>query len=44
MSLTNPPRFADLKLDLKKFRKARESPDVPDMISYENDEDGVDYT
>jgi len=40
----NPPRLADLNLNLKKFRKQRESPDVPDLISYINNKDGVDYT
>lgn len=40
----NPPRLADLSLDLKKFRKQRESPHVPDLISYINNEKGVDYT
>jgi hypothetical protein len=40
----NPPQFATLKLDLRKFRKVRESPHVPDMISYVNDEEGIDYT
>jgi hypothetical protein len=40
----NPPKLADLNLDLKKFRKVRESPDAPDLISYVNDEDGVDHT
>ena len=40
----NPSKLADLNLDLKKFRKVRESPDAPELISYINDEDGVDYT
>ena len=40
----NPQRLADLHLDLKKFRKQRESPHVPDLISYINNQDGVDYT
>jgi hypothetical protein len=40
----NPPSLANLKLDLKKFRKTRESPDAPDLITYINDESGVAYT
>ena len=40
----NPPKLSDLNLDLKKFRRVRESFDVPDLISYVNDEEGVDYT
>jgi len=40
----NPPTLADLKLDLKKFRKVRESVHVPELVSYLNDEEGVDYT
>jgi len=40
----NPTRLADLHLDLKKFRKKRESFDVPDLISYVNNKEGVDYT
>ena len=40
----NPPKFAYLKLDLKKFRKVRESIHVPEAVSYLNDEEGVDYT
>ena len=40
----DPPKFSDLNLDLKKFRKQRESSDVPDLISYINNKDGVDYT
>ena len=40
----NPPRLADLHLDLKEFRKQRESIHVPDLISYINNEKGVDYT
>ena len=39
-----PPRFSSLGLDLEKFRKVRESPDVIDLISYVNDEEGVSYT
>lgn len=40
----NPPTLADLKLDPKKFRTVRESPHVPDIISYINDDEGVAYT
>lgn len=40
----NPVKLADLNLDLKKFRLVKESPDVPDLLSYLNEEDGVDYT
>jgi hypothetical protein len=40
----NPPTLAVLKLDLKKFRKVRESVHVPELVSYVNDEEGVDYT
>ena len=40
----NPPTLADLKLDLKKFRKTRESPHVPELITYINDVAGVAYT
>ena len=42
--LSKTVKLSDLNLDLKKFRKKRESPDVPDLISYINDEQGVDYT
>lgn len=40
----HPPQFAALKPDLKKFRKARLSPHVPDMISYVSEELGIEYT
>ena len=40
----NPPSLAELKLDLKKFRQQRESPHVPELISYINNEKGVEYT
>lgn len=39
----NPPKLTDLKLDLKKFRRQKESSDAPDLISYINKEEGVDY-
>ena len=32
----SPPKFANLKLDLKKFRKVRESVHAPELISYVN--------
>ena len=41
---SNRVTLVDLKLDLKKFRKRRESPDVPDLISYVNEKEGVAYT
>ena len=40
----NPPQFSSLKLDLHKFRKVRKSPNVPEMVSYINDTEGVEYT
>ncbi len=40
----NPVKLGELKLDLTKFRRVKESPDVPDLISYVNDEEGIDYT
>lgn len=39
-----PPTLAELKLDLKKFRKTRESPHVPELITYIHDQEGVGYT
>ena len=39
-----PSKLADLNLDLTKFKKVNESPDVPDLTSYVNEEEGVDYT
>ena len=41
---SNPQKLANLDLDLKKFRKQKESVDAPDLISYINNEKGVDYT
>jgi hypothetical protein len=38
------PTLASLHLDLKKFRRTRESPEVPQLVSYINDEEGVNYT
>jgi hypothetical protein len=35
--------FNTLKLDLRHFRKAHESPHVPDMVSYIDDRNGIDY-
>ena len=39
----DPPMQADLNLDLKKLRKVAVTGDVLGVISYVNDEDGVDY-
>lgn len=36
--------ISSLKLDLEQFRKVHESPDVPDLISYTNEQEGIDYT
>jgi hypothetical protein len=41
---TTPPMFNDFHLDPIHFRTERESPHVPDLISYINDIEGVDYT
>ena len=38
------PKLASLRLSLETFRKEYESPEVPDLVSYINDEEGVDYT
>lgn len=38
------PTLRELKLELKRFRKVRESPHVPEMITYIDDENGVAYT
>jgi hypothetical protein len=40
----SPPTFSSLHVDLAKFRTVRESPDVPDLITYKNDDEGVAYT
>src|SRR5207248_2573433 len=40
----NPPQLADLKIDLRKYRKVHESPHVPKMSSYVNEVEGLDYT
>jgi hypothetical protein len=40
----NPPRFSSLKLDLTRFKRARENPCCPDIITYRNVEEGVAYT
>jgi hypothetical protein len=40
----NPTQFASLSLDLRKFRMARLSPNVPSMISYVSEEQGIEYT
>jgi hypothetical protein len=36
--------FASLHLDLKRFRKAHLNPGVPDLVSYVDDRDGIEYT
>lgn len=38
------PKFSSLKLNLKGFRKIRENPCCPQMITYISDEEGVAYT
>lgn len=38
------PKFSSLKLNLKGFRKIRENPCCPEMITYISDEEGVAYT
>lgn len=40
----NPPKLSSFDLDLTKLRAARESPCVPDMVSYISDVEGLDYT
>jgi hypothetical protein len=40
----HPSKLQSLKLDLSKFRKTSESFDAPDLVSYVNNEEGVDYT
>ncbi len=40
----NPANLSSLNLELRKFRAVHKSPHVPDVISYVNDEEGVDYT
>jgi len=40
----NPPLLSSLHLDLSRFRITRESPDVPDLITYIKDDDGIAYT
>lgn len=42
VSSGHKPRFSDLKIDLKKFRKVDDS-ELPDVLYYINDEDGVTY-
>lgn len=36
--------FASLHLDLKRLRKAHLNPGVPDLVSYVDDRDGIEYT
>lgn len=40
----NPPKLSSFDLDLTKFKTERESPCVPDMVSYVSDSEGVAYT
>lgn len=40
----NPIKFSSLHLDLRKFRTARESPDVPELITYLRNDEGIAYT
>lgn len=40
----SPPEFSSLHLDLAKFRTIRESPDVPDLLTYIKDDEGIAYT
>lgn len=43
-SAYHPFQFSSLKLNLKRFRKIRENPCCPELITYVSDEDGVAYT
>ena len=36
--------FRSLHLDLRRFRRAHLNPGVPDLVSYVDDHDGVEYT
>lgn len=38
------PQFSALNLNLKQFRKVRENPCCPDLMTYVNDVEGVSYT
>lgn len=40
----SPPKFSSLGLDLSKFRIVRESPDVPDLLTYIKNDEGLAYT
>jgi hypothetical protein len=40
----DPPPLSSLNLDLARFRKERENPCCPDLITYINDDEGVAYT
>jgi hypothetical protein len=40
----SPLEFSSLHLDLSKFRISRESPDVPELITYSEDDEGIAYT
>ena len=43
-SPSQPLQFKAFKLDLKGFRTAHLSPEVPDLLSYISDQQGVEYT
>ena len=38
------PKFTSLHLDSRKLRKAHLNPETPDIISYVNDNEGVEYS
>jgi hypothetical protein len=40
----SPPVFSSFHLDISKFRITRESPDVPELITYICDDEGIAYT
>ena len=42
VSSGHKPRFSDLEIDLRKFRKVEDS-ELPDVLYYINDEEGVAY-
>lgn len=39
-----PPAFASLHLNLKRLRKAHLNPHTPDLLSYFDDQNGIEYT
>jgi hypothetical protein len=40
----SPPPLSSLHLELNRFRIKRESPDVPELLTYIKDDEGVAYT